>query len=203
MADYHDIYLQLDELLLADFFEKVPTTCLEYCSLNTVHYYTTSGLVWDADLRMSRVDLQLVTDVDMFHFAENSIRGGISMISTRHAQSNSHSFPDTYDSSLPNQNLIYLDANNLYVWAMYQYQPTHGFRFLQQDGISTLLQELSDDAEDGYIFEVDLHYPTHLHDRRDDYPLAPESLVIDRSMYSASCISRICTSEEAHTQFAG
>ena len=48
------------------------------------------------------------------------------------------------------------------------------------------LQELSDDIEDGCIFEVDLHYPAHLHDRHDDYPLAPESLVIDRSMYSST-----------------
>ena len=65
--------------------------------------------------------------------------------------------------------------------------PTHGFHFLQQDEISTLvLQELSGDAEDGYIFEVDLHYPTHLHDRHDDYPLAPESLEIDCSMYSST-----------------
>ena len=96
------------------------------------------------------------------------------MISTSHAQANSPSFPDTYDSSFPNQNLIYLDANNLYAWAMSQSLPTHGFRFLQQDGISTLkLQELSDDAEDGYIFEVDLYYPTRLHGRHDDYPLAP------------------------------
>ena len=109
------------------------------------------------------------------------------MISTRHAQANSPSFPDTYDSSLPNQNLIYLDANNLYGWAMSQSLPTHGFRFLQQDEISTLkLQELSNDAEDGYIFEVYLHYPTRLHDGHDDYPLAPESLVIDRSMYSST-----------------
>ena len=70
---------------------------------------------------------------------------------------------------------------------MSQSLPTHGFRFLQQDQISTLmLQELSDDAEDGYIFEVDLHYPTHLHDCHDDYPLVPESLVIDRSIYSAT-----------------
>ena len=92
------------------------------------------------------------------------------MISTRHAQANSPSFPDTYDSSLPYQNLIYLDANNLYGWEMSPSLPTHGFRFLQQDGISTLkLQELSDDAGYGYIFEVDLHYPTHLHDRH-DYP---------------------------------
>ena len=111
----------------------------------------------------------------MYHFVEKNIRA------------NSLSFPDTYDSSLPNQDLIYLGANNLYGWAMSQSLPTHGFRFLQQGEISTLkLQELSDDAEDGYIFEVDLHYPTHLHDRHEDYPLAPESLVIFRSMYSST-----------------
>ena len=70
---------------------------------------------------------------------------------------------------------------------MSQSLPTHGFRFLPQDDISTLkLQELSDDAEDGYIFEVDLPYSTCLHHRHDDCPLAPESLVIDRSMYSST-----------------
>ena len=60
------------------------------------------------------------------------------MISTRHAQENSPSFPDTYDVRLPNQNLIYLDANNLYGWAMSQFLPTHIFRLLQQDEIDVL-----------------------------------------------------------------
>ena len=108
MADYHDIYLQLDVLLRADSFKKFRKT------------YTTPGLAWHAAVRMSRVDLQLITDVDMYHFVENSIRGGISMISTHHALANNPSFPDTYDASLPKQNLIYLDANNLYGWAMSQ-----------------------------------------------------------------------------------
>ena len=136
---------------------------------------------------MSRVDLQLITDVDIYHFVESSIRGGISMISTRHAQANSPSFPDTYDSSLPNQNLINLDANNVHGWAKSQSLPTHGFPFPQQDEISMLkLQELSDDAVDGYIFEVDLHYPTHLHYRHDDYPLAHGSLMVDCSMCSST-----------------
>ena len=122
--------LQLDVLLLADLFEKFRTTCLEYYCLDPIHYYTPPGLTWDEALRMSRVDLQLITDVDMCLFVENSIRGGISMICTCHARANSPFFPDTYDVSLPNQNIIYLDANNLYGWAMSQSLHTHGFRSL-------------------------------------------------------------------------
>ena len=84
-------------------FRKAPYKLLRvlYC-LDPVHYYTTPGFAWDAAHRMSRVDLQRITDVDMYHFVENSIRGGISMISIRHAQANSPSFLDTYDASLSN-----------------------------------------------------------------------------------------------------
>ena len=118
-------------------------------------------------------------------FVENSTRGDISMISTRHAKANNPTISDTYDSNLPNQNFIYLEANNLYGWAMSQFLPSHGFRFLSDDEIIALeLEDLCDDDEDGYIYEVDLPYPTKLHDQHDDYPLAPESLVIDREMYS-------------------
>ena len=70
---------------------------------------------------------------------------------------------------------------------MSQQLPTHGFRFLQPDEIETLaveVGELSNDAEDGYIFEVDLSYPQHLHDAHGDYPFAPEPLEIGRDMYS-------------------
>ena len=131
MGDYQDIYLQLDVLLLADFFEK----------FDLLHYYITPGLAWDAALRMSRIDLELITDENMNNFIENSIRDGISMISTRHARANNLSFPATYASNLPNQNLIYLDTNNLYGWAMSQFLPTHGFRFLSTDEIAALKLE--------------------------------------------------------------
>ena len=114
IADYHDIYLKLDVLLLADCFEKFRKTCIEFYSLDPIHYYTTPGLALDAALRMSRVDLQLITDNDMYNFIENSIREGISMISTHYAQANNPSFPATYEANLPKQDLIYLDANNLY-----------------------------------------------------------------------------------------
>ena len=107
------------------------------------------------------------------------------MISTLHVQANNTSFPATYDASLPRKDFICLDTNNLYGWAMSQSLPTHGFHFLQQEEISALkLQDLSNDGEDCFILEVDLHYPTSLHNLHDDYPLALESLVIGRSMYS-------------------
>ena len=68
---------------------------------------------------------------------------------------------------------------------MSQYLPTGDFRILDDDEAQDLdLEDLDDEADDGYIYEVDLHYPTRLHNKHDDYPLAPESIVIDRSMYS-------------------
>ena len=156
---------------MADCFEKFRATCSGHYGIDDVHYYAAPGLAWDAALRMSHVSLELITDVEMYHIVENSIRGGTSMITTRHIQGNSPSFPDTYDASLPNLNLIYLDANNLYGWAMFQQLPTHGFRFLPHDEIEAL-GEISDDTEDGYIFEVDLSYPHYLHNSHNDYPLS-------------------------------
>ena len=107
------------------------------------------------------------------------------MITSRYAQANFPTLPG-HDASRPHRHLIYLDTNNLYGWTMFQPLPIGGFRFLQPDEIETLatVGELSDDAEDGYIFEVDLHYPQLLHDAHDDYPLAPKPLEIVSDMYS-------------------
>ena len=100
------------------------------------------------------------------------------MISNRHAKTNNPRLP-SYDPELPRQDLIYLGH------AMSQYLPTGGFRLLNDEEIESLiLEHLDDEAEDGYIYEVDLYYPIELHDMHDDYPLAPESLEIDKSIYS-------------------
>ena len=82
--------LQLTKQLLDEYI-ATPKPML----LATIHCYTTPGLAWDTALRMSHIDLQLITDNDMYNFVENNIRGGISMISTRHAQANTPSFPAT------------------------------------------------------------------------------------------------------------
>ena len=157
-------------------------TCLAHYSLAL---YTTTPLPVSLgmQLSMTNASLELITDIRMYHFIENSIRVGISMITTRYARANALTLP-AYDATRPNVNLIYLDANNLYRWAISQLLPTHEFRFLQPDEIEILAAvELSGDAEDGYIFQVDFSYPQHLYDAHDDYPLAPEPLEIGRDMY--------------------
>ena len=126
MGDYHNVYLQLDVLLLTDFFEKFRKRCLSYYTLDPADYYTTPGLAWDAALRMSKIILELITDVGIYNMIDMSIRGGVPMISTRHAKANNPSLP-SYDQELPRRDLIYLDANNLYGHAMSQYLPTEVF----------------------------------------------------------------------------
>ena len=181
---YHDLYLRSDVLLLADFFEKFRKMCMDSYGLDAAHYYTAPGMAWDAALKLTKVKLELFKDEDMYMFIERSIRGGISQISKRYAKANNPRCRD-YDPLKPITHLIYLDANNLYGWAMSQSLPTHGFRWLCPEEIRNLdINTLRDDSVEGYIFEVDLQYPQKLHDRHNSYPLAPERLTIDESMLS-------------------
>lgn len=84
MRDYHDLYLITDTLLLADVFEEFRKMCLENYKLDPVHSYTAPGLSWQAALRMTNVELDLLTDIDQHLFIEEGIRGGVAMISHRY-----------------------------------------------------------------------------------------------------------------------
>ena len=189
MGDYHDLYLKLDVLLLADVFENFRTMCLEYYSLDPSNYISAPQFSWDAALRMTGVKLQLFDEdnIDMYNFVESGIRGGISMISNRYAKAN-NPLVSGYDSSLPNEYIIYLDANNLYGWAMSQYLPVDGYAWQDEKRLKNWTPEkilaLKDDQAEGYVFQVDLKYPVGLHDLHNDYPLAPESLQVSEDMMS-------------------
>ena len=80
MDDYHDLYLKADVLLLADIFHKFIKTCLNYYGLDPCHYFSSPGLSWDAMLKMSGIELELISDIDMHLFIEKGMRGGISYI---------------------------------------------------------------------------------------------------------------------------
>ena len=83
MGYYHDLYLETDVLLLADFFEKFINTCLEYYGLGPCHYFISPGLSWDAMLKMTGIELELISDIDMYLFIEKGMRGGIYYIAKR------------------------------------------------------------------------------------------------------------------------
>ena len=123
---------------------------------------------------MTRVTLELITDVDMHLMVERGIRGGIAMISNKYGKAN-NKHQDNYDSSKPSKYISYLDANNLYGWSMSQPMPCGEFHWLTDKQISKFcVDNISDESGVGYILDVDLEYPTNLHDSHSDYPLAPE-----------------------------
>ena len=113
LRDYHDLYLKSDVLLLADVFENFRKTCLKHYKLDPAHYYTSPGLAWDACLKETGQQLQLLHDYDMLMMFEKGIRGGISHISKRYAEAN-NKYMKSYDSSKKSKFIQYLDANNLY-----------------------------------------------------------------------------------------
>ncbi len=80
MKDYHDLYLKTDVLLLADVMTEFRKTCKETYGLEALHYYTSPGLAWDAMLKITEVEIDLISDPDMYLMVESGIRGGISTI---------------------------------------------------------------------------------------------------------------------------
>ncbi|XP_028417042.1 uncharacterized protein LOC114541307 [Dendronephthya gigantea] len=187
MGDYHDLYLTSDVLLLADVFKNFRSVCLKAYNLDPCHFYTSPGLAWQACLKMTEVELELLTDPDMYLFIEEGLRGGISMISNRYGKANNPYVPD-YDPEQETSYVMYLDANNLYGWAMSQPLPTGEFDWLTDQEIAQFdITDVADDDDEGYILEVDLHYPSELHDLHNDYPLAPEKMKISSEMLSPYC----------------
>ena len=187
MGEYHDLYLKSDILLLSDVFENFRKTCMQYYKLDPCHYFTSPGLSWDAMLKMTDIKLELMTDIDMFQFIEKGMRGGISYIANRYGKANNKYMKD-YNKDKPSKYIMYLDANNLYGWAMSQYLPTGGFKWLKQKEIDKFnVYNINKDNKKGYILEVDLEYPKKLHNLHNDYPLAAEKITVEKDMLSNYC----------------
>jgi len=122
MGEYHDLYFKTDVLLLADVFEQFRHVCLDYYKLDPCHYYSAPGLSWDACLKMTNVELDLLSDVDMHQFIEKGMRGGVSIITHRRGTAN-NKYMANRSKNEEQKYIAYYDANNLYGWAMSQSMP--------------------------------------------------------------------------------
>ena len=118
LGDYYNFCLLTDVLLLADLLETFRDVCLQHC-LDPAHNYTSTGLSWQAALKMTDVELDLLTDFDQHLFIREVIRRGVAMISHQYTRANAPG-TENYNASKCNSYIMYLDANNLNEWAMSQ-----------------------------------------------------------------------------------
>ena len=181
--DYHKLYNDSDVLLLADIFENFRDLCLKNYGLDPVYYYTAPGLAWDACLKITNINLELLSNMEMLLIVEKGIRGGISIISNRYGEAN-NKYMKGFNKNKPSKYLMYLDANNLYGCAMSEKLPINSFKWLTDKEINNLYnnQVVQVWEKTPCILEVDLEYPENLHDSHNDYPLCPERVECDKGV---------------------
>ncbi|XP_044005508.1 uncharacterized protein LOC122850422 [Aphidius gifuensis] len=141
-------------------------------NLDPDHYFTLPGLSFNAMLKYTEIELELITDADKLLFIEGGFRGGLSQCSHRHVIAN-NKYMSEYNPNIEDSYLMYFDVNNLYGFAIASTLPVSDFQWEENFDINKL-NSIEDNSEWGYILEVDLDYPVNLHNEHKDLPLAPE-----------------------------
>ena len=128
-------------------------------------------------LKMTDINLKLIIDIDMYQMVEPGLRGGVSYIANRYSKP-----INICVIIIKIKRAMYLDANNLYGWAISQPLPTGRFKWLKEDTWDDIFKD-----KEGYFIECDLEYPKELHYLHNDYPLAPEKLIVQDDWLSPFC----------------
>lgn len=179
LGDYHDVYLRTDVFILADIFQKFREVCLDVYKLDPVHFYSAPNLSWDAMLITTGVKLELLQDIDQLLFFEKSIRGGINGLGALRYFEANNKYLDTFDPQKEATFGAFFDVTSLYAGTMQKEMPVGGYKWCPDVTLSEILSTPSD-SPFGYFVEVDLIYPTNIHDLHNDLPLAPEKIKIPK-----------------------
>ena len=182
LGEYHDLYVRSDTLLLVNIFENFRQSRLENYELDPAHFVSLPGLAWQACLKKTNVELELLKDYDMLLMIEEGIRGRICHAVNRYAHANNHYMKD-YDKTKESSYIQYLDANNLYGAAMSKKLPIKGFKWI--DYVERIdeefIKEYNEINDKGYVIEADVDYPQEVHDLHSDMPSLPERMVISKT----------------------
>ena len=162
LGEYHDLYVKLDTALLGDIFEKFRDKHIETDKLDPAYFLTTPGLSWWGCLKKTGVKLELLTDENMFLMYEEGIRGGICNKVHSYAEAN-NKYMKNYDKNKESSFLMYVDANNLYGWAMSKKLPVYGFEWVDDLSVFTedFIRSYDEEGDVGCLLVVDIEYQKH------------------------------------------
>ena len=153
---------------------------IEEYELDPAHFLSLPGLAWQACLKKTNVELELLTNYDMLLMVDEGIRGGICHSIHRYAKAN-NKYMKNYNNNEESSYIQYLDDNNLYGWATSQKLPVNGFKWLDSDKINEeFIKNYNEDNNKGYILEVNVKYPKRLHKLHSDLPFLPERMEINK-----------------------
>ena len=185
LRDYLELYLKVDVLILCDVFENFRKVCQNYYGLDPAHYLTAPSLSFDACLKMTGIELELFSDIDMHLFIEKGLRGGISVASNRKAVAN-NKYLQNHNKDKESKYIAYFDCTNLYGFPMTHSLPYKGFKWIDPKDykLPSYKKLCSNTLTKGHILEVDLHYPKKLHDLHNELPYCPEHIKITSDMLS-------------------
>ena len=182
---FHDFmlcYLKVDVLQLADVFEKFRGVSLEQDGLDPVHFVSLPALSYQSAFKMTGERIDLIQDAEMYTFFERGIRGGLTFVNKHVVRSEII----TIDNKQYIIRLVYIDQNNLYGSSLCKPLPHSEFAYVADVSLLTrdFILNIDEGGEWGYTLEVNLHYPTQLHQHTADFPLAPESGTVTADMFS-------------------
>ena len=162
LGEHHGLYVQTDTLL-AVVYEQFRDKCIKIYGLDPSHFLSAPGLAWQACIKKTNVNLELLTDVDMLLMIEAGIRGGMCQSVHSYAKAN-NKYMKNYDKRIESSYLIYLDANNLYGWALAKKLSVNGFKW--ENDLSTFnenfIKNYNENSDVGYFLKVDIEYPKQL-----------------------------------------
>ena len=174
------LYLKMDVLQLVDVFENFVESSTRKYKINPLYSYSLPGYTWKAGLKLTDIKLDFIKDKNLLLLLENNIRGGISSV-----------MGDRHMRSDENKQILYIDANNIYGWAMSQYLPTGEFEILPLNPCNYNLEQLvedllqiPDDNEYGFFIECDLEYPVEIEEKTKNFPFCPYQTKADPNLFS-------------------